>query len=177
MNQPNDVPIPHGGHAAHLFRRLLRMSRAVEYLELYPDGTIICTNEALARHVGAGTADLEGQDIAAFLTETNAAMVRAWAAGEALPEEPQLLNFVDAGRQPYTLRCTVAHDGDRLILIGEADAEGQRVTAEQLLKLNNEFATMTRELTRRTRELEQTRQDLARTREEVRRLRGAQSES
>ncbi len=176
MNQPNDGSTPHGGHAA-LFRRLLRTSTAVEYLELHTDGSIICANDAFARHVGTGAADLEGHDVAGYLTEPNAVTVRAWAAGADLPDEPQLLNFVDSGQQPYTLRCMVARDAGRLILMGEADAEGQRVTAEQLLKLNNEFATMTRELTRRTRELEQTRQQLARTRDELERLRGEESQS
>ncbi|MHB1168629.1 MAG: hypothetical protein ACYC28_05040 [Longimicrobiales bacterium] len=177
MNQPNDASTPHGGHAADLFRRLLRTSTAVEYLEVHPDGTIACANDAFARHVGGAGADIAGHDIGTYLTEHNTVTVRAWAAGADLPDDPQLLNFVDAGQQPYTLRCVVARDAGRLILMGEADAEGQRVTAEQLLKLNNEFATMTRELTRRTRELEQTRQQLARTREELERLRGEGSQS
>ncbi|NLG62850.1 MAG: PAS domain-containing protein [Candidatus Cloacimonetes bacterium] len=177
MSQPNEAPAAGGTRAADLFRRLLQTFSAVEYLELRPDGTIACVNDAFARHFGVPASQLEGRDVGALLVEPNAGLVKAWAAGAEPPAEPHLLNFVDARDQPYTLRCVAARDDGRLILIGESDAEGQRVTAERLLELNNEFATMTRELTRRTRELEQTRRELERARDEIRELRGGTAES
>ena len=84
---------------------------------------------------------------------------------------------MDARDQPYTLRCVAARDDGRLILIGESDAEGQRVTAERLLELNNEFARSCGddELTRRTRELADTTRLNERARDEIRELRGGRS--
>lgn len=176
MSQPNEAPAASGTGAADLFRRLLQTFSAVEYLELRPDGAIACVNDAFARHFGVPASQLEGRDVGALLVEPNAGLVKAWAAGAELPAEPHSSTSWMPATSPT--RCAaLPRDDGRLILIGESDAEGQRVTAERLLELNNAFATMTRELTRRTRELEQTRRELERARDEIRELRGGTAES
>src|SRR5690606_32904003 len=147
---------------AALFARVLRAFDGVAYLELNRNGTVRAVNAAFAGQVAAAPEDLVGRDAGDFLTAQNAGMIRAWAAGAELPTEPQLVNFVTGTHEPFTLRCLVVRHEGGLALAGEPDAEGARVTAEQLLRLNNEFATVTRELTRRGRELEEAKAELSR---------------
>ncbi len=141
--------------------------RAVAYLDLDASGCVRAANPSFARQVGRDAADLVGRDAADLFPAHNAGMIRAWAAGAVLPIRPQLVNFVTGTHQPFTLRCLVARHDRGLALVGEADAEGARATAEQLMQLNNEFATVTRELTRRSRELEEAKAELAQALEEL----------
>lgn len=151
-----------------LFARVLRVFDGVAYLELNRNGTVRAVNGAFARQVAAAPEDLVGRDAGDLLTAQNAGMIRAWAAGAELPTEPQLVNFVTGTHEPFSLRCLVVRHEGGLALAGEVDAEGARVTAEQLLQLNNEFATVTRELTRRSRELEEAKAELSKALEELR---------
>lgn len=153
---------------AGLLVRVLRTFDGVAYLELDAKGCVRAANPSFARQVGIAAPDLVGRDAADLFPAQNAGMIRAWAAGADLPGEPQLVNFVSGTHQPFTLRCLVARHDRGLALVGEADAGGARATADQLMQLNNEFATVTRELTRRSRELEEAKAELSKALEELR---------
>ncbi|HSJ08815.1 MAG TPA: hypothetical protein VK928_02850 [Longimicrobiales bacterium] len=63
----------------------------------------------------------------------------------------------------YTLRCIVGRRDERLVLVGEAADARADDTTQELLRVNNEFATLTRELARKSRELERTHAELSAT--------------
>lgn len=160
MDPQTDPLIYPDGTPTDLLGRILRAFASVEFLEVGPDGRIVDANASLAARLGIAPGDLSDCEVARILTEADASTVAAWVEGDPLPTDPHLLNFVSDDDGPFTLRCLVERRGDRLILVGETDARENRATAEQLLRLNNEFATLTRELSRRGRELERAKAEL-----------------
>ena len=161
LNTTDDVPIrdPDGD----LLRALLELS-TIQYLEIANTGEILRTNESFARHIGVSATVLRGRSVADFLTESDGPQVLGWAGGRALPADAAcLVNFVTAAHHPYTLRCVLRRHGDRLIVLGEVEADEAHDATARLLLVNNEFATLTRELARKSRDLENANEQLVRT--------------
>lgn len=141
---------------AHLLERLLSAFTGVEQVELDARGSIVAANAAFSRHIGVPVAGLSGRSVADFLSAGDADMVLGWTAGGAAPAAPHLVNFVSTSDDTYTLRCIIGRRGESLLLIGEAADARADGTTQELLRVNNEFATLTRELARKSRELERT---------------------
>jgi PAS domain-containing protein len=154
---------PAGRGTPGLIERLARGFSSIAYLEIGADGAVLHANETFCRRVGVAREEVEEREVATLLTAPDARTVLAWAAGAAPPADAVLLNFVGPEDAPFTLRCVVGRRGDRLVVVGEPDWEGEHAAAEKLLRLNNAFATMARELARKTRELERARAELATT--------------
>jgi hypothetical protein len=151
-----------------LVRRALERSMVVVLVIMDDQGRVLECNEAFARVAGVPAAGLRGTGIARFLTEPDGRALLGWAAGEAPPEEPTLLNFARPGQDPVTLRCMVERSGAALVLLGEADVQGSVSLSEELIRVNNELATMTREMARQGRELARAKDELGGTLENLR---------
>jgi hypothetical protein len=149
--------------SAQLLERLLDVFHGVEQVELDARGSIRAANAAFSRRIGVPPSGMVGRSAVDFLSAGDADMVLDWAAGGAIPTAAHLVNFVTASDETYTLRCIVARPGDRLLVIGESADAGTDVNTQELLQVNNEFATLTRELARKSRELERTRDELSAT--------------
>ncbi len=144
-----------------LLRQILTFS-AIEFVSLAHAGSIIEANRSFARRMGTSAQALAGRPVAELMTDADAVRVLAWAAGEDPPvDDSVLLNFVPPSNEPYTLRCVIHRDGERLLIIGEVDGAGDAEATAQLLRVNNEFATLTREVSRKSRELERVNEGLA----------------
>ena len=149
-----------------LFERLLAASSSIEAVTLDVNGEVKAANSAFADHAGLSGSELQGRTFSEFLTAPDADRVKQWLI-ESPPTDPVQLNFVTADGTPYTLRCLVERGEDRLWIIGEPDVAGDRTAADELMRLNNELATMARERARRERELERTRQKLQAALDEI----------
>lgn len=149
-----------------LLSRFVAASRTLEYIELGADGTVLRVNAAFASHIGAGEASVRGESIARFTTAADAERLAGWMETGAAPADATLLNFVQISNVPYTLRCLVERTAAGLAILGETPADS--ATADDLMRLNNEFATLTRELERRSRQLERTKQELTEALERLR---------
>lgn len=142
---------------------------SLEYLEIDEGGKILRANASFARHVGVPTVDLPGRSVREFLVSTDADHVLAWAAGTAVAgDDLHLVNVVTRTNEPYTLRCIVEPSAAGLVLLGEERGDDDHEAATQLLHVNNQFATLSRELTRKSRELERLNRELSRTLDDLR---------
>jgi PAS domain-containing protein len=146
-----------------MLQRMLNGFAGVEHVTINEGGAIVDVNAPFARHIGVPRADLCGRRVAEFLSAGNVSLVEGWAAGDDLPREPHLVNFVTAGQQTYTLRCVVERWNGHVAVVGEAADAGSDDPSEVLLEVNNEFATLTRELGRQRRELERAHLELSAT--------------
>lgn len=151
-----------------LFDRVLDVAERLESVSVRPDGSIVDANAAFARHVKVERDRLIGRAIANFLTAGQMERFDGWIGDSPPPDDPVRVNFAAVDGTPFTLRCVVERSGERLRLVGEGEAEAEGAALDELMRLNNELATMARERARRERELERTRDELEKTLEELR---------
>jgi PAS domain-containing protein len=151
---------PGSGDQDRLLERLLRASSIVAALVVDAEGTVTDVNDVFARRIGAPRAALIGRPVEEFLVASAVPRLQAWLVADDPPRTPVRVNFATAGGDPFTLHCLVEDRGEGLRIVGEPEAELDRSSADELMRLNNEFATMVRELARRERELVRTRGEL-----------------
>lgn len=145
---------------AELLDRFIAMSSTTEFAMADGDGRVQAANAAFIRHVGGGSDGVVGRSLQGYLTASDGIRFARWVTGDAPPAEPVRLNFVGADGMPYTLRCVVDRKAGSVRVAGEPEADGERNAAGELMRLNNELATVAREGNRRQRELEATRREL-----------------
>ena len=150
-----------------LLEQLLTVSSYTVAVAVRPDRSVESANPLFADLVGVAQGDLSGRPLSEFLTAADAERVGRWL-NDGPPSEPSALNLVTPDGSPRTFWCFADRTGSGLCLIGEPDQAGDGAAAEELMKLNNELATMAREQVRRQRELERTRQELEEALEELR---------
>jgi hypothetical protein len=155
-----------GDTATGLLDRFIAGARLVERVQIDRTGSIVGFNDGFATHVGGTLAELGGQPVGRYLTADDAEVVREWLDGAPIPAGPVFLNFVRRAHDAYTLRCLVAREEGTLTIMGEPVIDPD--AADDLMRLNNEFATLTRELERKSRQLEEAKRQLARALDELR---------
>lgn len=147
-----------------ILTRYVSQSSLVHYLSAALDGTLRAFNAALAQSLKASAAQLQGRMIWDLLTDNAAAALRERIeSGERRPEETLLVNLVDSDQVPFTLQCHLDVQPDGFTLIGEPLQKAEASLQEQLLQLNNELATLSRENARKSRALEKALADLKNT--------------
>ncbi|HSJ24871.1 MAG TPA: PAS domain-containing protein [Longimicrobiales bacterium] len=162
-----DLDLAEGGDADELLH-ICNALQTVTYLEVDEQGDVMFANGSMLNLLDLASPEVIDQQVSRFVTEPDAATISGWLAGDRPPDGPHYLNFVARGDSPRTLRCMILRLGTGLRIIGESDTGDNSTAAEELLRVNNEFATLTRELSRRSRELERTRGDLEAALEELR---------
>lgn len=148
--------------------RFIATSSTTECVVAGEDGTVLAANAAFAEHVGGSAEEVAGRSIYDHLTAPDVERVERWLTGGTPPTEPVRLNFVGEEGAAYTLRCLVDRTGEGLRLLGEPEAGRDLKASDDLMRLNNELATMAREEVRRQRELERTRRKLEDALDELR---------
>lgn len=143
---------------ADLLIRLLDSSSNIACLETDASGALTYVNSAFAAHVERNADELVGRAVFDLLSAADAGTVRDWLS-DAVPAEAVDLNFTLPDDTPFTLRCVAERNADGMRIAGEPNAADRAATAE-VMRVNNEFATMVRELARRERELERIRGEL-----------------
>ncbi|MEX2048668.1 MAG: PAS domain-containing protein [Gemmatimonadota bacterium] len=147
--------------------RLLKASAVTHYVELSRDGTVTDANAAFAGHMQASREEILGLPLRGFLTEAAVERFGSWLQNEQPPQDPVRVDFASTSGALFTLNCLLARRGDRLMVVGEPDSTGDAKAAGELMRLNNELATMARERARREKLLEKTRHDLEHALEEL----------
>lgn len=143
-----------------LLDRFIAMSSTAEFVEASGDGRVRAANAAFIRHVAGGSGEVLGRPLLGYLTASDSTRFERWLNGDEPPAEPVRVNFVDVDGVPYTLRCVVDRREGSLQVAGEPEVDAERRASGELMRLNNELATLARERARRERELERTRAEL-----------------
>jgi diguanylate cyclase (GGDEF)-like protein len=120
------------------------------------EGEVLACSGAFTREFG-GT--VVGRAIASLMPESEV------NAGQALPagapgSEPVLLNFLDALGHPFSLRCRLELRPDRLSLVGEPVKRHDEALRDELTRLSNEQATLSREDARKAHALARVHSEL-----------------
>ncbi len=138
--------------SASLLAHYLADSQAVHLIVAEVDGTIRACSAAVEAHLKIPAAQLRGQRLWGWLTAADGITLRQrLEQGERTPKERVLLNFVNADQSPYTLECHLDVWPDGCVLIGELPRKQDESFQSELLRLNNELATLTRETARKSR--------------------------
>lgn len=123
--------------------QFLESSDVIEYVQFSDAMKITSCNGLFLRHTGITSGSITDHTITEFLTAHDTQLVLSWAATN-VPAEPVLLNFLTARNELYTLRCTVSTTEDGFAIAGEPPRSDADLT-EQLIRLNNGFASLSRE--------------------------------
>ena len=143
--------------------RHLAASRTMYVLTTAGDGSVLMCSAALAERLGHPADALRGCPIAQVLVGPDAERLGRYLREEERPPAgPALLNFVDAGAQPFSVQATISARPDGLLVVGEAVVESEGQLTEMLLSLNNELTTLARENARQRQAVERTRAELER---------------
>jgi signal transduction histidine kinase/heme-degrading monooxygenase HmoA len=141
--------------SAPLLAKFLRDSTTVHLIAAGADGTILTSNAAFASGVGRAPGEVAGSLLWDYLVAADAdAVRRAIARDEGAVASTTVLNFVGRNAGPYSMLCRIDVQPDGIVIVGEPPTKKAEKLQEELLELNNELATMSRENVRRKRELE-----------------------
>jgi signal transduction histidine kinase len=148
---------------AERLARFLETTSTLHAIATDRAGTIALANPAVASRLGVGASELVGQPIWRWLTdEDGSALRRRLEAGARGDDRPVLLDFVDAQQAPFSLACRIDCQPDGCLLLGEpVDADG-RASHDELLRVSDELATLTRDNARQRRQLRRDAADLER---------------
>jgi signal transduction histidine kinase len=141
--------------SAPLLAGFLRDSATVHLIAASPDGTILTSNAAFASGVGRTPDEVTGSLLWDHLVVADADTLRRAIAGdEGAVAETMVLNFVGRDAAPYSMLCRIDLQPDVIVIVGEPPTKKGQKLQDELLQLNNELATLSRENVRRKRELE-----------------------
>ncbi|MEO8520396.1 MAG: histidine kinase dimerization/phospho-acceptor domain-containing protein, partial [Acidobacteriota bacterium] len=133
-----------------LVAEYLERTRFVHVLRFDHAGVILSANDAMARHLGSSGTLLRGRAVFDFLTDPDAALIRARLEAPAFASDPTALNFCDADGAPFTLVSFLTVSDDGGVLIGEPSYADEQRLQQQLLEVNEELASLARSRHRST---------------------------
>jgi diguanylate cyclase (GGDEF)-like protein len=130
-------------------------SRSVHVCRLDREGRVLEINACLADLLKRGAEAVKGHPFSDFLTDPDAHMLNKRLASH-VPMEPGgfFLNVVDVDLAPQTLQCWLLRlPEDRHMILGELPEHRCHILQQELLELNNQLATLSREAARKKKEL------------------------
>jgi len=144
-------------------------------------GDIIACNGAMARLLGFSSDESGNASIWDMLVEPDHARLTERFRQTHLSADPFLLNFVTPrtpNDSPTTLDCSLAvTSSGHFVVIGMRVQSSSEGSDTDWLKLNNSFATLSRENARKSKQLEFQNSELVRTTEELKRTNEALTEA
>lgn len=141
--------------------QFLADSRSVHLLVAAPNGKVRLCNAALANRLKIAQAEVVTRLVWELVTERDAQSLRRRVGeGGTRPAGTFLLNFVDIDHCPFTLECRLEVQPGYFLLLGEVPQRTNEAAQEELLRLNNELAVLSREYARRGKELERVLEEL-----------------
>jgi two-component system NtrC family sensor kinase len=139
---------------ARLLSSHLASSESICVVSANASGDIASCNDAFCRLVGFERTALQGVTLWSLLVDTDAEVLRDLTRSSEASPAWLRLNFVDAASVPHTLSCTVDVGRAGLSLVGERNARREADFEQEVLRLNNELAVISRENARKSKELE-----------------------
>jgi signal transduction histidine kinase/heme-degrading monooxygenase HmoA len=141
--------------AAPLIASYLGSASASHFLLCGADGTIEACSKACAGALKVDADALLGRPIWDYLTAVDAQSLRDQLdSGKRLLQEKRLINFVDKDLAPYSIEAHIDVQPGYFVIIGERPLRQEASLQEEMLRLNNELATLSRENIRKSRALE-----------------------
>uniref|UniRef100_A0A7C4RQB6 diguanylate cyclase n=1 Tax=Desulfatirhabdium butyrativorans TaxID=340467 RepID=A0A7C4RQB6_9BACT len=130
-------------------------SRAVHVCRLDREGRVLEINTCFADLLKRKPETVKGHPFSEFLTDPDARMIKERLASRIPPESCGfLLNVVDADLAPQTLQCwEICLSRDQRLILGELPEHRCHLLQQELLELNNQLATLSRETARQKKEL------------------------
>lgn len=131
-------------------------SRSVHVCRLDREGRVLEINACLADLLKRGADAVKGRPFSEFLTDPDARMLTQRLASPVSMEPAGgfFLNVVDVDLVPQTLQCWLIRLAeDRLMILGELPEHRCHLLQQELLELNNQLATLSREAARKKKEL------------------------
>jgi heme-degrading monooxygenase HmoA len=143
--------------SAPTLAQFLSHSRSVHLLVAGLNGTIRLCNAALSQQLKMEAAAIATRRLWDMMPEADAESLRRRVEeGRVRSPDKFLLNFVDSDHCPFTLECTLEVQPGYFLLLGEVPGKSNEASQEEMLRLNNEMAVLSREHARQRRELERT---------------------
>ncbi len=147
--------------SASLLAGHLASTQFVHLIVAAADGTIRGCNPAMAALLKRPADQLVGKSVWQFLPEADAAALRRRIEGaERGQKERFLINVVDVHDEPFTLECLLDVQPDGFVLLGETPKRQEEGFRDEMVRLNNDLAVLTRENVRKSRELAKALADL-----------------
>lgn len=140
--------------AAPLLSNFLSQSETFHYIAAGYNGEIQECSPAVSTALACTRQELTGKALWDFLMDRDAGSLRQRIAKGGARSERFPLNFVSSDFHPFTLHCQLAVQSGGFVLIGERLASEESALQQELLRVNNELAVITRESARKSRELE-----------------------
>ncbi len=146
----------------------LNRNRQAYLISADSDGRIVGWNDAMANLLGLRRNEDKVESLWDKLTAADGARLKERLEQPQLSSEPLLLNFVSPDHTPTTLDCGLAlMPGGHFAIVG-ARARNSAGDAELAwIRLNNNFATLSRENARKGKQLELKNCELQRANEEL----------
>lgn len=139
------------GDATLLFGAYVAGSTEMHLLQLDHRGDIRACNPAACNHLEPG-GSLEGKSILAFMPAADSARLQDLLSSGRTSAGPVLLNFAAVGRAPFTLECWIDVHPDRATLLGQPTFRRDQQLQHELIAINQELATLTRNRSRELRD-------------------------
>jgi signal transduction histidine kinase/FixJ family two-component response regulator len=156
----------------------LNRNRHAYLVSVDRDGHIVECNHAMAHLLGLKPDEFEGESIWNKLVESDGARLKERFQQTELSAAPLLLNFVAPDSSPTTLDCGLAAmPCGHFVVIGVPARSPGETPDIEWLKLNNAFATLSRENARKSKQMEVQNSELVRTTGELKRANEALAEA
>lgn len=146
--------------AAPFIARYLSSSKTLHFLAAALDGTLLAFSQAVVLGLKVPASELMGSSLWGWLTQSDATGLREKVNGGNRSQEIFLINFSDSENHPYTLEVALDIRPDGFVLIGEPPLKQTQALQDELLKLNNELAVLTRENARQNKLLTKAQSEL-----------------
>ena len=141
-------------------------------------GRITACNQAMARLLGLTSDEIRDQSIWDRLTVSDAARLKQRLQQVPFPDDALLLNFVPPDHSPATLDCSLRlMSGGHFAMVGVPAQSSAGDSELAWLRLNNGFATLSRQNARKSKQLAVNNSELLRTAGELQRANQALTEA
>lgn len=141
--------------ASPLMARYLEGTRAVYLIVADLNGVVRDCSPQTAEALATSREELIGQALWDYLPENEASgLQKRIVAGERGSKDKFYLNLVDRHHAPHTVEFLFDVQPDGFVLLGEAPRKAEESFQEEMVRLNNELALLSRENARKSRALE-----------------------
>lgn len=132
------------------------LSEGTYVVGAHANGLVSMCNASFCALVGRTRSELRGKSLGSMLVHQDAELIQSQLddLGKGASGLTRwLLNFVDASDTPHTLSCTVQRTSSGISLVGERNLSKEAAFEQEVLRLNNELAVLSRENARKSKQL------------------------
>ena len=144
---------------SEFFAGFVSGSRLAYIIEVDHAGIIRHCSPPFAEVIRLPVAEIKGRSFISFLVEDDKTVFAKILESAQAPTDI-ICNVVPTDLLPFTIRCRVLHQADRILILGERFIDDETTFQRQVIELNNELARITRTAQQQNRELSIAKQEL-----------------